>query len=94
MITTPDVRECAKPVVMKLKDVYRKLAVTEANIVLLAKMVKNSIGTNDVHNFVCKQVGLRRVNKYLDKKTIKELMKRKLDDACAFAVNMSMTPTK
>ena len=87
-MTTPDIRESAKPVVTNLRDVYKKLAITEANVELLAKMVKSSIGTNDVRNFVCNQSGLRRVNKSLDKKSIKRLMRKKLDDACAVAARL------
>ena len=77
IMTTPDVRDSAEHVVTQLIDVYKKLAITEANIELLAKMVKSSIGTNDVRNFVCNQSGLRRINKSLDKKSIKRLMRKK-----------------
>ena len=82
-MTTPETRESAKLVVTKQKDTYRKLAIDEANVEMLAKMMRNAVGTNDVRNFVCKQISMRRVNKKLDNKLIRKLMKNKLDDTCA-----------
>ena len=85
--------ECAKPVVTQLKETYKKLAVAEANVEMLTKMTKNMVGTNDVRNFVCKQVDMRRVNKSFDRKTIKKLMKKKWEDACAFASRLQRQKT-
>ena len=69
-MTTP-IEGCAKPVVTQLRNAYRNLAIAEANVEMLARMVRNMVGTNDVRNFVCKQVNMRRVNKCLDKNLIK-----------------------
>ena len=84
----------AKPVVRQLREIYNKIAITEANIELLAKMTKDAIATNDVRNFVWKQSCMRRVRNGLDKKTIKKLMKQKLDDACSFATRLKQRRQK
>ena len=94
MMTTPNTYGSAKPVVTELRNAYKKLAIAEANIDMLAKMVRNMIGTNDVRNFICKQVSMRRVNATLDKKAIKKLMRRKLDDACAHASRLRSNKQK
>ena len=86
--TTPCTRASAKPVVRQLKEVYGKLALTEANIELLTRMTREAIATNDIRNFVRKQMSMRRVKTGLDKKIKKKLMKQKLDDACMLATRL------
>ena len=69
--TTPCNRASAKFVVRQLKDKYKKLAITEANVELLAKMTRNSVATNDIRSFVKNQSDMRRVKGGLNKKLIK-----------------------
>ena len=93
MTTSP--REIsAKPAVTLLRRTCKKVAEVEANVELLTKMTKNSVATNDVRGFVCNQTNLRKVNKGFNKKTIKRLMKEKLDDSCSQLSNLKQRRTR
>ena len=61
------------------------LAVAEGNIYLLNTLQKLGIATNDISNFIEKQIIHMKVNKFADDKARRTLMRSKLIDACAFA---------
>ena len=82
-MTTPQVEECAKPVVKLLQKTCRRLAESEANVNMFKQMARNTIATNDVRSYVANQSKMRRRSNGLDKKLIKNSMKGKLNDACA-----------
>ena len=54
-VSKPCTRASATKVVRRLKDVCRKLSVTESNVELFSKMTRNTIATNDVRSFMVSQ---------------------------------------
>ena len=50
---------------------------------MLTKMTKTSVATNEVREFVYNQFKIRRMNGQGSIKMIKNLMKHKVNDACA-----------
>ena len=65
--------------------ICRKLSVTEINIGLFNRMLKNKVATNDVRNFSDKQHGLKHTYSGTDWKISKVAMSQKLRDAYSTA---------
>ena len=75
----------SKTVECQLERTYELLAVTEANVVMFNALIKLNLATNDVKNFVSKQIIHKRVEKKPDLKVQKYAMKSKLLDAISFS---------
>ena len=69
----------------RLKETYRRIAVTEANVFLFTTLKNLNLATNDVANFVKKQTIHKRVNSRPDLKVQKTAMQSKLADSLVYA---------
>ena len=65
----------------QLLKVCRKLNVTEVNIAMFHRMIKEKVATNDVRSFAVNQQLLNRYRKGTDLKLSKVAMQQKLHDA-------------
>ena len=74
-----------KTVECKLKETYKRLAETEANIYVFKTLLSLNLATNDITNFVKKQTIHKRVIVRPDLRVQKTAMKSKIADAIAFA---------
>ena len=74
-----------KTVECQLERTYELIAATEANIEMFGVLMKLNLATNDIKNFVKKQIIHRRVDMKPDLRVQKLAMKSKLADACAFS---------
>ena len=83
IMTTSLNEKSAKTAVKLLRRTCKKIAEVESNVKLFTKMTKFSVATNDVRSFLCNQIQSKRVNKKLNSKSIKHLMRQKLNDACS-----------
>ena len=63
---------------------WRLLMTSECNVNLFNNLLKNNISTRDIHSFVQKQAGLRKVHKNLDEPLTRAAMRSKVSDACAY----------
>ena len=81
---TSSCKKKAKPVEKLLKDTMMKL--TEANAVtrMFRLMIRSKVATNDVRNFLQNQMKMRRISKGIDYKLLKNSMRSKLNDSCAY----------
>ena len=79
-------RECKDPIPVerRLRKVCKKLNVTEVNIGLFHRMIKNGVMTNDVRSFAENQQ-LKSSGSTTSKAVARAAMKRKLTDACSTA---------
>ena len=73
-----------KTVECQLEEIVEKIAATEANIYLFRTLIGLGLATNDVKNFISKQIIHKRVAKNPDLKVQRMAMRSKLVDACAF----------
>ena len=69
----------------QLRHVSRKLAETEVNIGLFNKMAKECVPTNDVRHFILNQTGMKQSSSIVQYKTVRRIMREKLNDACSTA---------
>ena len=74
-----------KTVECQLERTLTKLAVTEAKIDMFNTLIRLGLATNDVKNFVVKQISHKKAGDKPDFKVQKIAMKSKLRDACCFA---------
>ena len=63
----------------------RKLTEAEVNSAMFNKMIKSKVATNDARHFSVKQAKMKRVNQKLNTKLSSNIMRLKLNDACATA---------
>ena len=75
----------SKTVECRLGMTYKKIAETEGNIYLFKTLKTLGLATNDVHNFIRKQVLHKRAYAQIDYKLQKSAMHSKLGDAIAYA---------
>ena len=75
----------SKTVECQLKETYKRIAETEANIYVFKTLKSLNLATNDITNFVKKQTIHKRVIVRPDLKVQKIAMKSKIADAVAFA---------
>ena len=87
MTSTRCKEACKDPVTVErqLKMICRKLNVTEINIGLFNRMIKNKVATNDVRNFSDKQHGLKHTYDGTRWQISKVAMTQKLRDAYSTA---------
>ena len=74
----------ANTVVSKLVINWRQLNSAECNVSFFHNLLSKNISTRDIHSFVKKQAGLKKIHKNLDKPLTRRAMRSKLNDACAF----------
>ena len=82
-----------KKVEEQLRGVYKKLNETEAVIDMFSQMVRCGVATNDVRNFVTNQSNMKKTSNNYDLKLSKNVMRRKLNDACAHASRLRREKT-
>ena len=75
----------SKTVECKLRMTYEKLADTESNIFLFMKLKSMNLGTNDVTNFVRKQLAHKKTSSKPYLKVLRTIMRSKMVDAIAFS---------
>ena len=68
-----------------LKDTVFKLTETNANVRMFRRMIKERVATNDIRTFLSSQMAMKRAPSKLDLKLLKQLMRSKLNDLCAYA---------
>ena len=88
MTSTPSTSRCKDPVQVerRLNKVCKKLNITEVNIGLFHRMVKNGVVTNDVRSFTVNQQKLKKSISKPSKAMYEAAMKQKLKDACSMHV--------
>ena len=84
----------AKSVVSKLVKCWRQLNSAECNVTFFSNLLNKNISTRDIHSFIMKQAGLRKVSKDLDLPLSRKAMRAKINDACSFASRQKRLLTK
>ena len=84
-LTTVLKAQCDKDVGKQLKKTILRLTETEANIAMFRRMIARNVATNDIRNFVQKQMCIKKSKIKFDKKVQRSAMKSKLDDALSLA---------
>ena len=90
MTSTHSDEECRGPITVerRLSKVCKKLSVTEININMFHRMIKNNVATNDVRSFANNQQYLNRHREKTAALLSKAAMRQKLKDACSTACRL------
>ena len=85
--SAPLMKRCKDPIPVerRLNKVCKKLNITEVNIGLFHKMIKNGVVTNDVRSFIQNQRKLKKSAGKTNFALGKAAMRSKLNDACSTA---------